>query len=140
MQIKEFMSKLKVELMALADYALTAEDKKLSVMGIFDKVFVKQVPASHPRLSFVVTISGEVGSEEKLTLRVVAPSDKDVFKAETSIRLGENGKANMISNFEGFPLTEVGIYRFLVEKQGKEVGGYNLEVILVKDNKAKGVN
>ncbi len=134
------MSKLKVELIALADYALTAEDKKLSVIGIFDKVFVKQVPASHPRLSFVITISGERGSEEKLVMRVVTPSKKDVFKTEPNIRLGDNGKANMVSNFEGFPFQEVGVYRFVLEKQGKELASYPLEVIMVKEDQSKVAN
>ncbi len=126
--------KLRAELIALADYALTAEDKKLSVMGIFDKVFVRKLPASHPRLSFVVTLVGEPRSEEKLVMKVVAPSNKDVFKADANIRVGDNGKANMISNFEGFPFQEVGSYRFVVEKQGKEIAGYALDVIMVKDD------
>ena len=34
------MAKIKAELVALADYAMTGEDKKLSVIGIFDKLFV----------------------------------------------------------------------------------------------------
>lgn len=128
------MSNLKVELIALADYALTAEDKKLSVMGIFDKIFLKAVPASHPRMSFVVTISGTAHSEETITMRIISPSKKEIFKADAKIRLGDNGKANMVSNFEGLPLSEAGVYKFVLDKKGKEFASHELTVLLVKDS------
>lgn len=126
------MSKLKIELIAIADYTLTAEDKKLSVIGIFDKIFLKALPAAHPRLSFVVTLVGEPREEEKLVLRVTSPLGKDVFRADANVTLGENGKANMVSNFEGFPFESAGAYHFVLEKQGKEIASYKLEAILMK--------
>src|SRR5258708_20428899 len=101
---RKSMAKLHAELIALADYAMNAEDKKLSVIGIFDKVFVKALPSHHPRMSFVVTVAGEPRLREEMKMKVLSPSKKEAFTADVNVVLGENGKANLISNFEGFPL------------------------------------
>jgi hypothetical protein len=135
------MTKLHTELIALADYAMNGEDKKLSVIGIFDRIFVKSLPATHPRMSLVVTIVGEAREEEELRLTLVSPLGKELFNADVKVALGENGKANLISNFEGFPFQEAGRYEFRLEKQGKAVASYPLDVILVKEqNASKAIN
>ena|SRR5258708_4850176 len=131
---RKSMAKLHAELIALADYAMNAEDKKLSVIGIFDKVFVKALPSHHPRMSFVVTVAGEPRLREEMKMKVLSPSKKEAFTADVNVVLGENGKANLISNFEGFPFAESGTYTFLLEKSGKEVASYNLDVIQVKED------
>ncbi|MBP9700360.1 hypothetical protein KBD71_03700 [Candidatus Woesebacteria bacterium] len=129
-------SSIRAELVALADYAMTAEDKKLSVIGIFDKLFVRSFPSSHARMSFVVTFVGEAGKEEKLKLKIVSPADKEDFNADVNINFGDNGRFNFISNFEGFPFNEAGTYRFIFELDGKEIVSYGLDVILVKEEGA----
>jgi hypothetical protein len=124
---------LRVELIALADYAMNSEDKKLSLIGIFDKLFVRSLPSQHPRIAFVVTLIGHSHSEEKLTMRILSPSNKEEFRTDVTVAFGENEKANLVSNFEGFPIKEIGTYRFILEEAGKEIAGYDLSVIQVKD-------
>ncbi len=127
------MSKISTELIALADYAMTGEDKKLSVIGIFDKLFVRELPSNHARMSFVVTFLGTANTSEEVKLQVIAPSGKEDFSADVKLNFGENGKFNFVSNFEGFPINETGDYK-LVFAQGKtEIVSYKLEVIQVKD-------
>jgi hypothetical protein len=127
------MAKISTELIALADYAMTGEDKKLSVIGIFDKLFVRALPSNHARMSFVVTFVGTANTSEDVRLKVVTPSGKEDFGADVKLSFGENGKFNFVSNFEGFPITETGMYK-LVFVQGKsEIVSYALEVIQVKD-------
>lgn len=133
------MNKLHAELIAVADYAMNAEDKKLSVIGIFDKIFVKSLPSHHPRFSFIVTVSGDPLSHEDMKMKIISPTGKDAFSADVHVVLGENGKANLISNFEGFPITEVGRYTFALEKNGKSVASYDLDVIQVKEDEGKRV-
>lgn len=125
--------KLQAELVAIADHAMTGEDKKISIIGIFDKLFVRTLPTTHARMSFVVTFSGEPRTTEDLVLRVVNPSGKDEFKADVKINFGENGKFNFISNFEGFPFNDTGSYTFVFDHNGEEVVSYTLDVIQVKD-------
>lgn len=134
------MHKLHAELVAIADYAMNSEDKKLSVIGIFDKVFVKSVPANHPRLAFVVTLNGEPRETLTLKMTITSPAGKNIFTADVNVNLGENGKANIISNFEGFPLQEIGEHTFSLEKDGKAIASYLLDVIQVKEQEGRRVS
>ncbi len=117
------------ELIALADYAITSEDKKLSVMGIFDKIFVQQVPMNYPKLSFVAILRGKPHQEAQVKLRALSPANEELFSALANIKFGDNGKANMISNLEGFPFPEVGEYLFIIEQEGRILAEYPLEVM-----------
>jgi len=132
--------KVRVDLIALADYAMTSEDKKLSIIGIFDKIFVRTLPTTHARMAFVVTFVGEPNSEETLALRILGPSGNEEFNADVKISFGTNGRFNFVSNFEGFPVKEVGTYRFVFEQNKKEVASYPLEVLQVKEDGSRVAN
>jgi hypothetical protein len=136
------MAKTKItsELIAFADYAMMADDKKLSVIGIFDKVFVRTLPASQAKMAFVVVFVGEPQTEEKVTLKIMSPSKKEEFKAPVDLKFGENGKFNFVSNFEGFPFKEVGTHSFLFEKDDKTVVSHTLDVIMVKEDEQRVAN
>jgi hypothetical protein len=43
----------------IADYALVDQAGKLSVLGIFQHVWVQQFPAMHPRLHLVLRLKGK---------------------------------------------------------------------------------
>lgn len=130
---------IRVQLAALADMVITSEDKKLSVIGIFDKMFVKTLPSVHPKMVFVVTLAGEPSKAQQLHLRIIPPSGKDEFAADVSFVFGENGKANLLSNFDMFPIKEAGTYEFRLEKQGTCIVSYPLEIILVHEDTARKV-
>lgn len=123
--------KIQTELIVVADYAMLSDDKKLSVMGIFDKILVRELPASHPRMSFVTVLKGESFKEVDLKIKVLSPSQTELFAADAHIKFGENGKTNMVSNLEGFPFPEAGTYRFVITEGTKEIGEYVLDVILL---------
>ena len=134
------MSKpLSTELVAIADYAMNADDKKLSIIGIFDKVFVRSFPAPQARLFFIVTFNGTPNEEHELTLKIISPSKKEEFSAKVLVKPGENGKFNFVSNFEGFPLQEAGSYSFVFEKQGKAIVNHSIDVVLLKEPDKKQV-
>src|SRR5437899_4423325 len=42
----------------IADYALVDQAGKLSVLGIFQHIWVQQFPATHPRLHLVLRLKG----------------------------------------------------------------------------------
>lgn len=123
------MSTIKTELVALADYAMTAEDEKLSVIGIFDKVFVRNLPTNHARLSFVVTFVGEPNTTEEVKLKIMSPSGKEAFVSDVKLNFGENGKFNFVSNFEGFPIKEAGAYQFGFVQGKIQLASYDLNAI-----------
>ena len=43
----------------VADYALVDQSGKMSVLGIFQHIWVQQFPAMHPRLHLVLRLKGK---------------------------------------------------------------------------------
>lgn len=125
---------ISTEVVALAEYAMTSEEKKLSIIGIFDRVFVRELPSSHARLSFIVTFAGMTDETKEVLLQVIKPSGAEAFHADVQLTFGPNGKFNFVSNFEGFPLEEAGQYVFRFLDGKKEIVSTTLDVILVKND------
>lgn len=126
-------SSLRVQLITLADYFITAEDKKMSIIGIFDKIFVKELPANHRQMWLVMTLAGEVGQKETVTLRMISPSGVEELKTDMDITISENQKANVTVNFEGFPIKETGTYIISITNQDEIIGSFPFDAILVKE-------
>jgi hypothetical protein len=103
----------------LADYALIDQHGKLSVLGIFQHVWVEQFPAMHPRTHLVVRVRGrrtQIGSHH-LRIRFVDDQDQELLGGEGSVQFGEppagvtEVEAGAILVFD-VPLPRAGHYAF----------------------------
>ena len=82
---------MQIVLAALADYALIDQAGRLSVVGIFSHIWVRRVPALHPRTHLVVRLIGkrtEIG-EHKLRIRLLDPAKQEVLGGEGTFNVGE---------------------------------------------------
>jgi hypothetical protein len=82
---------VQIVLAALADYALIDQAGRLSVVGIFSHIWVRRVPALHPRTHLVVRLIGkrtEIG-EHKLRIRLLDPAKQEVLGGEGTFSVGE---------------------------------------------------
>lgn len=82
---------LHVDFAVLADYALIDQHGKLSVLGIFQHVWVEQFPAMHPRTHLVVRVRGkrtQIGSHH-LRIRFVDDQQVELLGGEGSVQFGE---------------------------------------------------
>ncbi len=118
---------------ALADQVITADDGKKSIIGIFDKIFVRTLPAHHPRMVLFIAIAGEVDAQGSLWLKFLAPASEKLETKELPFQLGDNGKANIIVNLEGYPIQATGLYQMVLEYDEKELGRYAFEAIRVEE-------
>ena len=113
----------------IADYALVDQAGKLSVLGIFQHVWVQQFPAMHPRLHLVLRLKGrrtEVG-EHQVQIRLLDEQDTEV--------LGGNGAVNFAEPPAGVTDIEAGaILVFDVPLPG--AGAYRFEITVDGDKKA----
>lgn len=106
----------------MCDFAMTSREGKLSIIGIFDRMFVVNTPAKFTRFFIVSTLEGEPGSEHKITFNVKTPSGKKLMEGkEMTIKLGGNGKSNTITDISNFPLPEIGEYRLSILEDGKTI-------------------
>ena len=85
------MSGVNVDFAVLADYALIDQQGKLSVLGIFQHVWVASFPAVHPRTHLVLRVRGrrtEIG-EHRIRIRFVDDQGNELMGGEGTVQFGE---------------------------------------------------
>ncbi len=80
-----------IDFAVLADYALIDQHGKLSVLGMFQNVWVPRFPAVHLRTHLVLRVRGlrtEIGSH-KITIRFVDEHGTEHLGGEGTVEFGE---------------------------------------------------
>lgn len=120
------MADVKLNYVIIADNAFfSQENNTLNIIGIFDRIAVKDFPALHSKLSIVTSCSGPKATyEQKLILkRSDGTGPAMELKGEVKI-LEEGQKAQLIANIISIPLISKGEYRVNVEINGKPQDQY----------------
>jgi hypothetical protein len=103
----------------VADYALIDQAGKISVLGIFQHIWVQQFPAMHPRLHLVLRLKGkrtEVG-EHDVRIRLVDDHGSEILGGNGNVTFAEPPagvteiEAAAILVFD-VPFPHGGMYRF----------------------------
>jgi len=114
-----------VDFAVLADYALVDQHGKLSVLGIFQHVWVQSFPAVHPRTHLVIRVRGrrtEVGNHP-VRIRFVDDQGTELVGGEGAIQFGEppagvtDIEAGAVLVFD-VPLPRAGPYAFEILLDG----------------------
>jgi hypothetical protein len=109
----------------LADYALIDQQGKLSVLGLFQHVWVPQFPALHPRAHLVIRVRGrrtEIG-EHTMLIRFVDERGQKLLDGEGTVQFGEppagvtDVEAGAVLVFD-LPLPQPGSYAFEISIDG----------------------
>jgi hypothetical protein len=108
-----------VDFAVVADYALVDQGGKLSVLGIFQHIWVQQFPAMHPRLHLVLRLKGkrtEVG-EHAVRIRLLDEQGNESLGGSGNVTFAEPPagvteiEAGAILVFD-VPFPHAGVYRF----------------------------
>ena len=117
---------MNVDFAVLADYALIDQHGKLSVLGIFQHVWVQAFPAVHPRTHLVLRVRGrrfEVGGH-LVRIRFLDENGSELVGGEGSIQFGEPPagvteiEAGAVLVFD-VPLPQAGHYVFEILLDGE---------------------
>ena len=109
----------------VSDYALVDQVGKISVLGIFQHIWVQQFPAMHPRLHLVLRLKGkrtEIG-EHAVQIRLVDEQGTEVLGGNGSVTFAEPPagvteiEAAAILVFD-VPFPHAGAYRFEITIDG----------------------
>lgn len=124
------MANLKTDIFVLCDHASVSQEQKLSIIGIFDQFFVANVPSAWPKMYLVAVVSGEPQKEYNLKLKLTPPQDTEPKfpDKEFKITLGQNGKANIMTELVNFPLSSVGTYNIQILDGKEKVGELEFRV------------
>ena len=85
------MNGVHVDFAVIADYALVDQQGKLSVLGIFQHVWVANFPTIHPRTHLVLRVRGrrtEIG-EHRIRIRFVDDQGQELMGGEGTVQFGE---------------------------------------------------
>lgn len=112
---------MKIDFAAACDYALIDQFGKLSVLGIFQHIWVGQFPTVHPRLHLVIRLRGrrtEVGAHD-LSIRLLDEAGAEVLSGNGTVTFNEPPagvteiEAGAILAFDT-PFQQAGRYEFVV--------------------------
>ena len=82
---------MKIDFAVVSDYALVDQYGKLSVMGIFQHIWVPQFPALHPRLHLVLRVKGkrtEIG-EHRVRIRFTGDTGNQILSGDGTVNFAE---------------------------------------------------
>lgn len=82
---------MKIDFAAACDYALIDQYGKLSVLGIFQHIWVAQFPTVHPRLHLVMRLKGkrtEVG-EHRVCIRMYDDERNEIIRGDGTVNFSE---------------------------------------------------
>ncbi len=110
----------------VADYALVDQAGKISVLGIFQHIWVQQFPAMHPRLHLVLRLKGkrtEIG-EHGVQIRLVDEQDTEILGGNGNVTFAEPPagvteiEAAAVLVFD-VPFPHAGVYNFDITVDGE---------------------
>ncbi len=117
---------MKLDFAVVCDYAVVDQYGKLSVLGIFQHIWVAQFPAVHPRLHLVVRLKGkrtEVG-QHNVRIRLRDADGAEVLSGDGTVTLAEppagvtEVEAGAILVFD-VPFSHPGRYAFDITLDGE---------------------
>ncbi|MEP7081825.1 MAG: hypothetical protein ABI841_02485 [Chloroflexota bacterium] len=118
------MADLELHTLLLCDYALTAQDGKISAVGVFSQINVQRLPAAHGRCFIVAILEATPGPHE-LTFQVISPSGRPTLQQAPRLRIEvppNASTANIVAELKGMRLEEIGRYRIEVRAGDRLLG------------------
>ena len=116
---------MKIDFAVVCDYALVDQYGKLSVMGIFQHIWVGQFPALHPRLHLVLRLKGkrtEIG-QHLVKIRLTGPDGGEILSGDGTVNFAEPPagvteiEAGAILVFD-VPFAQAGRYQYEITVDG----------------------
>jgi hypothetical protein len=127
------MAGLELHTLLLCDYALTAQDGKISAVGVFSQINVSRLPATHGRCFIVAILEASSGAHE-LTLQVMSPSGKPTLHQAPRLRIEvppNATTANIVADLKGMRIEEIGRHRIEVREGQRLLGSTPFVVNLI---------
>ena len=127
------MADLELRTLLLCDYALTAQDGKISAVGVFSQINVARLPAAHGRCFIVAILEASPGRHE-ITMEVIGPSGRPTLQQAPKLRIEvppTATSANIVAHLKGMRLEELGRHRIEVRSGERLLGSSPFTVNLV---------
>ncbi len=116
---------MRIDFAVICDYAIIDQYGKLSVLGIFQHIWVSKFPTVHPRLHLVMRLKGtrtEIG-EHNVLIRLTDEEGREIIKGDGRVDFSEppagvlEVEAGAVLVFD-VPFEKAGRYEFSIEVNG----------------------
>lgn len=124
----------------LADYANQTPEQKLNVLGIFNRIFAKAFPASHPQMFLCMRFSAspaEYGSKRTITVKLLSADAEQLLETAYEMEIpslaGQRVDVNYNLAMNGAVFPKADEYQFSILVDGDEKGTVPLSVVLLEE-------
>jgi Family of unknown function (DUF6941) len=127
---------VRVNLALLADYANVSREGKLNILGIFDTIYARSFPITHPHMQLVIRFeaeAAEAGQTRQVEVVLQEQDGEALFRLPTAMtvqrgELGEAVRADHILALNNVAFARPGRYAFRVLVDGHEAARVPLRV------------
>ena len=117
---------MRVTLALVADAANVSREGKLNILGVFDTIYTRQFPTTHPQMQVVVRFEAdptEVGGERQVEIRVVDPDGDAVLRVPGTLTVraavrGDRAQIDRIVALTGVTFPGPGRYALTIVVDG----------------------
>jgi hypothetical protein len=133
--------RLELHSLLLCDHAITAQDGKVSAIGLFSQINVTRLPTTYGRLFIVAVLEADAG-EHRVTLQVVSPGGQSVLGRPPQMRMQvppNATTANIVAELKGLQLKELGRHRIELRAGDRVLGStpFNVNMVWQEQRAAK---
>jgi len=95
----------------LCDYAFLDVNRKMCLIGTFDRVYAPAVPSGLHQAAIAMKLLGTPNETAHFRLEITRPNEGgQLITAQGSAVLGDSGTADVQFNIAGLPLPDYGVY------------------------------
>jgi hypothetical protein len=113
---------LEIKLAVLADYSNISREGKLNILGIFDRIYAQNIPATHPQMQLIMTLEADrvdADREHSIAIELIDSDGKKLFTVGGKLEFkppppGEHVKLNHAMQLNNLRFDNYGKYEFKV--------------------------
>jgi hypothetical protein len=125
---------MEVQAFLLCDsVAQDATSGKSVVYGVFDKIWVRALPAVHRNCALFFRIRFDDQNQHNVSLNLIPPSGLRNEMPAIPVAVGPTNIAQGTINVEGLPIPEEGRYEIQFLVDGVRIASYMLDVIDMRE-------
>ncbi|HLJ65914.1 MAG TPA: hypothetical protein VKX16_00970 [Chloroflexota bacterium] len=114
----------------LCDYAMTSQDGKLSLVGIFSSMHLQSLPGAYPRFFVVFILALEAGQHD-VQIGILDPAGQQMLPNPPSIPVHQTypgADTNLVVDFSGLMFQRAGIHQIQLLVGGEYIHSIPLSV------------
>lgn len=137
---------MEVPLALIADAANISEEGKLNVLGVFNRITVRELPATHPQLTLVLRFEAdavEAGQTKRLQIFLADPDGQRLLTLEADIEVpeprvpGKPVELVMPQAITGLTFERSGPHAFHTLINGEPKARVPVDVVLIREDQGE---